>query len=798
MKKINILILLFGLSVAGFAQQGLIKGRVFDSKNNEALPFTNIIIEGTTIGASSDFEGNFIIAGVEPGFYRLKASSVGYSPYISEEFQLSNNRPVYIEMPLQQANIELNGVIIKAPIFERRDESPLAMQTIGISEIEKNPGGNRDISKVIQAFPGVGQTAVYRNDLIVRGGGANENRFYIDGIEFPNLNHFATQGASGGPAGIINTDFIKQVDFYTGSFSSNQGNALSSVLDMTLINPNNENTAYRLTLGASDFGLTFNGPLSKNSGLLVSVRRSYLQFLFQAIGLPFLPTYNDYLVKYKINLSERSQLSIISLGAFDINRLNLERNETEQQRYILDYLPETDQWNYTIGAVYKRFNDDGYNNIILSRNMFRNRSMKYIGNIKEDSLLTQDYTSDEIENKFRFERVIFGKKYRLLYGLSSELATYSNTTYQKIFSNGSFGVLNYNSDLSIIKYGAFAQYTRKFVADKLSLSLGLRMDGNTYSTEMQNPINQLSPRLALSYRINGRLSFSASLARYNQLPAYTTLGYRDSLGTLINKVNGLKYIKSDQIIAGLEYQPDENSRISLEGFYKFYSQYPLSLADSVSIANKGGDFGVVGDEAVVSSGNGRAYGFEILARRKVLDQLSLLMSYTFVRSEFSDFDNNYIPSSWDSRHIVNLLALVNFRKHWSIGIKWKFSGGAPYTPYDLESSSLVQAWNSQGRAYPDYSQFNSQRLKSFHQLDLRIDKEYYFKKWSLNLYFDIQNAYNFQAQGQDFLVRETDPVTGLPIIVNPSDPIESQRYQLKYLKNTSGNVLPTLGIIIEL
>lgn len=797
MKKYIFLLIVFSSTVITLAaQSGTVRGRVFNQKNNEPVPFTSLIIDGTSIGTTSNFEGEFVFTGIKPGFYKIKASAIGFESYTSVELQITGSKPLFIDIALQEKIQQLNVVEIKVGTFEKNAESPVAMQSIGISEIEKNPGANRDISKIVQSFPGVGQTAVQRNDLIVRGGGASENRFYLDGIEFPNLNHFATQGASGGPAGIINPDFLRNVDFYTGSFKANYGNALSSILDMSLIQPNKDKTTFRLTLGASDLGFTTNTPLSKNSGLLFSVRRSYLQFLFKAIGLPFLPTYNDYLIKFTQKIDEKNQLTFISLGALDQNRLNLAQNKTEQQRYILDYLPETDQWNYTIGVVYKHFSKNGFENYILSRNMFRNKSWKYENNIKADSLKIQDYSSDETENKFRWERHIFRNNSKWMFGAGIEQAKYFNRTYNKLYIQNLPEEIIYSSHFDILKYSLFSQYSNTTFQNRMSYSLGLRADGNTFNKEMSNALSQLSPRISASYKLSTKWSLSVSLGYYNQLPAYTTMGLKDNSGILVNKANGLKYINVFHAITGTEFNPDEYTRISLEGFLKYYGDYPVSLRDSISLANKGGDFGVVGDEPVISKGKGRAYGAELLIRRKILDKITFLATYTYVRSEFNGLNGKYIPSSWDSRHIVNILLSRKLKKNWTIGAKWKFSGGAPYTPYDIGTSSSVLAWNIQGRPYIDYSRFNEKRLKAFHQLDIRLDKEYYFKKWSLNLYFDIQNAYNFKANGQPILLPESD-ANGNFIIENPGDPLSTQKYRMKEINNLSGNILPTFGIITE-
>jgi len=226
---------------------------------------------------------------------------------------------------------------------------------------------------------------------------------------------------------------------------------------------------------------------------------------------------------------------------------------------------------------------------------------------------------------------------------------------------------------------------------------------------------------------------------------------------------------------------------------KWYDHYPFSVIDSVSIASKGADYGIYGDEPATSTSSGRAFGAELYFRDRISDFLNIIVSYTFVRSEFDDKNGNLIPSAWDNRHILNLSAAADLGKNWFVGIKWRFVGGAPYTPYDYERSSLIEAWDARGQGYPDYDLFNTRRLTSFNQLDLRIDKEYFFKKWSLNLYVDIQNLFNFKYKAPDVLVLQRDEA-GNPVI-DPNDPA---RYLLKYLPSESGTILPTLGVIVEL
>lgn len=794
-KQYTILSLLFLIPALGIGQSGTIKGKVTNEKNNEPLPFTNIIIDGKpTQGATSDIDGNFTISGVEPGYVKLVASSVGYKKIITEDFLVTKAHPVFVTIAMKELVVSLEEVEVRPDVITRKEESPVSMQTLTIQEIERSPGSNRDISKVIQSLPGVASTPAFRNDIIIRGGGPSENRFFLDGVEIPYINHFSTQGASGGPVGIINVDFVRDVELYSSAFPANRGNALSSVMELKQIDGNKEKFGGRVAIGSSDLALTLNTPIGSNSSLIVSYRRSYLQLLFQALKLPFLPSYNDYQIKYKIDLDKKNQLTFISIGALDNSSLNTGiKDPDEYQQYLLGSLPVINQWSYAIGLVYRHFRDNGYGTWVVSRNMLNNEQTKYFNNVEVPDSLILKYNSQESENKFRYDGLTTIGEWKLAYGGGLEYSKYTNKTYQKVFIQNQARTLDYNSMIDLFKWNINAQASKPFFRDKLTLSLGFAMDANSYNNLMNNMLNQITPRFSLSYNFTKKWYLNFNTGRYNQLPAYTTLGFRDNQGTLVNDSLGIKYITADHIVLGLEFLPVQNSKISLEGFYKFYRNYPFSLTDSVAIASKGVTYGAFGDEPVTSTAKGRAYGLELYYRNANLFKFNIIFSYTFVRSEFTNYQGDYIPSAWDNQHLISLQVGRKFKYNWEIGAKWRFVGGAPYTPWDENKSSLVSAWDAQGRGYLNYDEFNTLRLTSFNQLDIRIDKGFYFKKWSLMFYLDVQNVLNFKAKQQDLLVNTQPDGSTVKYI----DPEGNERYALRSIPNSSGTILPSIGIMVD-
>lgn len=779
---------------------GVVKGRVFDVKNNEAVPFANVVVYQTTIGGAADADGNFRIENVPVGFTRLEVSSVGYKTKISGEFMVSSATERFMEVGIEEASTELGQVTVKANPYRKTLESPISIQRIGIAEIEKNPGGNRDISKVVQSMPGVLSSPAFRNDFVVRGGGPAENRFYLDDVELPILNHFATQGASGGVVSIVNIDFVREVNFYAGAFPAAYGNMMSSMLDFRQFEGNPDRVKVRATFGATDYGLSLDGPLAPKTTFLVSARRSYLKMLFGIIGLPFLPVYNDFQFKTVTRFNPKNELTVLGIGAYDVNHLNTDMKDPDDgQKYLLNYLPESKQWSYTVGATFRHYGDNWHHLFVLSRSGLDNKVEKYSGNDERNPKIV-DYRSGESENKFRFEHHRrSGSGYKWSAGAGLEYAQYDNTTFRQMFTEGALHPLDYSRRLDMWKWAVFGQVSKSFFYDRLSLSLGVRADGADYAASTRNLFKQLSPRFSASYALSDQWSLSGNIGRYYQLPAYTTLGFADAEGRLVNKDNRLGYIGSTHYVAGVEYRPGRATQITLEGFYKHYDHYPVSLTDSIALANKGTDYVAVGDEAVKPVGEGRAYGVELMLRTQEFYGVVASLAYTWYHSEFKKLDaqlqntRSYVPSNWDNRHIFSLTATRKVGKSWDLGLKWRYVAGGPYTPYDVETSSRIDAWDARKQPYYDYTLFNTGRLPAFHQLDVRVDKSFFFKKWSLVLYADIQNIYNYKEKGPDYLVPAENPDGSYK-----KDPNREGYYLMRHIKNDlGGTVLPSVGVIVD-
>ena len=456
MKRLLTLLLFSNLLLSLLQAQPVhrIRGTVIEKNSRQPLEFINVMVLGLNKGGVTNAEGHFTIEQVPPGIYRLQATAIGYKSVTTPEYIVST-KDLNISIEMEENLTELAGVTVTASPFRRDLESPVSLRIIGLQEIEKSPGANRDISRIVQSYPGVAFSPIgYRNDLIVRGGSPSENRFYLDGVEIPNINHFSTQGASGGPVGILNADLIREVNFYTGAFPTDRGNALSSVLDFKLRDGDMEHNSVKATLGASEVSLASNGHIGKKTSYLVSIRQSYLQFLFDMLDLPFLPTFTDAQFKLKTRFNEQNELTVLGLGGIDNMRLNT-KADSEDNEYILSYLPKIKQETFTLGAVYRHYAGAHVQSVVVSHSYLNNRNTKYRQNdesIPENLMLR--LRSTEQETKFRFENNSSFRNWKVNLGLNLDYSQYTNTTFQKAYINQA-QTFDYHTYLGMMRWGLF-------------------------------------------------------------------------------------------------------------------------------------------------------------------------------------------------------------------------------------------------------------------------------------------------------------------------------------------------------
>ena len=779
-------VLLYGASFllvqSLFAQVNTtIYGEVVDELG-EPIVGASVFLEATQQGAQTDFDGNYEISGVASGSYNLIVSYLGYESQTKYNIIVrSKGTPTY-NFTLQEAIQELGEVVVSnANTITRPKETPLSTQTLSAVEIATYPGGNNDVVQVAQTLPGVSPSVGgFRNDLIIRGGAPNETVYYLDGMEIPNINHFSTQGSAGGPVGLINVSFIENVTLSTSAFNTRYDNPLSGVLQFQQRNGNSRNFSGNFRVSASEAALTLEGPLFKKVGeeskttFLASVRRSYLQFLFKAIGLPIRPDYWDYQFKVNHEINTFNTLTFLGVGSIDDFSVSPPEEFDAEQQATLDRTPFIKQRTNTMGVSWRnRFrNGKGFMLTTLSNNTLSNDFTRYADPVNEQGVIFNN-DARESETKLRYELTQFFEDWKLSSGFNVQHSDYNNVTLD-VLNN-----LTFDTSIDFMKYGFFANATHSFFDNKLDVSLGFRMDDDSF-TENETLLSTFSPRFSASYEFAEDWRLNGSVGRYFKLPPYTILGFRDANDELINQ--NVDYTQSDHFVLGVEHYFSPSSNIALEGFYKRYEDYPVSVRDGVSLANKGGGFEVLGSEPIETVGKGRTYGAELQFQQKLSNNFYGIFSYTFFYSEFTGFDlDTYVPSVWDSRHLISFVGGYKFKRNWELSSRYRFAGRTPFVPTDLDATL-----DNYPEVILDYSRLGEEKLAIFSQLDFRLDKKWNFEKFAFDLFFEVQNVL-----GQDI---PSPPEFGLNrdaigMVIAPQSLVE--------ITNEGGQIIPSIGIVID-
>ncbi|HSD64054.1 MAG TPA: TonB-dependent receptor [Ignavibacteriaceae bacterium] len=725
MKLFNslIILILYSSTILAQIENGTVYGRVTDAVSGQPLPGVNIILMGTDFGAATDIDGKYEIKNVPVNTYQIKASYIGYSPWTKADIVVRPSKPAEVDFNLVEEAIRLQDVTVTSGFFSKAPTDIISTSSFGYEEIRRTPGGFEDVVRALSVLPGVAQAEAGRNDLIVRGGAPSENLYILDGIEIPNINHFGTQGAAGGPLSYINLDYVKESTFSTGGFSSEYGDKLSSVLKINLRDGRDDRLGGKATISASQFGLNLEGPLGKNNNFIFSVRRSYLDFIFKAAGFGFVPEYYDLISKADFKLDKNNSISFLFVGAFDNVKYF---NDTEDQRFDNSRILGSDQKQYVTGIIYQHLITNGFLNLTLSRTFIDyNTSQRdfFLNPIFED-------ISREQENSLKAD---------IVYKVSSSTELSAGVTGKYIKFNAdvlfphfvtSFGdtlpISTLNTKQIYSKAAAYINLNKIFY-ERLKTNLGLRLD-------FFNPLEKklyFAPRISASYNLTDLTSINLSGGIYYQSPSYIWLAVED------NKKN-LTDIRAEQLILGVDHLIREDALIKIEAFYKWYSNYPASLIRPYLIlANTGAgyagtddNFSAFGLEPLINKGRGISRGVEFSVQKKLSDmKMYGILSLTYSETRFTSLDGITRRGLYDQNWIISLSSGYKFDENWEASLKFRFSSGSPYTPFEPDGKQLV-------------SKYLTETYQPLHSLDLRVDRRWYFSNLTLITYVDIQNIYN--------------------------------------------------------
>ncbi|HCA43842.1 MAG TPA: hypothetical protein DEP28_11390 [Bacteroidetes bacterium] len=713
-----------------FAQNsnGIIKGIIIDKETQSPVAGAIVEIINSEFKTESNESGEFIFTNLDFKNYEIKISSIGYNTLKKSDLIIYSSKPLEISFELLPSNLTTEEIEVGANYFEKNSNVNISSMNLDYEEVRRAPGAAEDIGRMLQTAPGVSIGNDQRNDLIVRGGSPSENLILIDGIEVPNINHFGSQGSSGGPIGIINLKFLQSADIYTGGFSSVFGDKLSSVVDIKFRNGSKNNFYSNVDLSMQGFGGIFEGPLTSKGSYMLSIRRSYLDLLKDAIRLSAVPNYWDMNLKLNYELNKNNYISMIGFSGID--KIEFEKRDLTDPESNPFENAFFNKESYTAGISHKYLFDKGYIQNIVS------------GTFSDNRLQQKDKLNEITEFKNNSKEREITIKSDLNYQLSGSFYLSTGLGYKNINSkNEIFDIqdttatgyiipeLNVNNEINSYKLFGYVNVTNKFFKDKLSINYGVRAD----YFEVINNKTTISPRVGLSYKILPNTSLNAAFGVFHQTPEYVWLSTDE-----FNK--NLNSIRADHYIAGIEHFVTPELRTTLEFYVKDYKDVPVSLDNPTFIILNGGtEYGPNLISKAISGGKGIVRGFDFSLHKKLTgDGFYGMLNYSYMKSEFTALAGGTVPSAFDQTHQLTLIAGYQVADDWLISAKFKFATGKPFTPYDIETSKSL------GRGVYVMDRYNSERMPDYNRLDLRVDKKFNFKGFSIVGYVEVQNVFNKQ------------------------------------------------------
>jgi hypothetical protein len=673
-------------------------------------------------------DGRFRLTAIPAGSYTVHITHLGYGAHAQADVIVRPDRITFLELELVPAALELPGIATQPTYFRRGADGSGSRVGFSGEEIRRAPGSAGDVSRIVMSLPALAKVNDQSNALIVRGGSPLENAFFVDDIEIPNINHFPTQGASGGPIGILNVDLIEEVTLHAGAFPSLYGDRLSSVMDIRLREGNRSELDGQFALDFAGFGAVAEGPLLGERGSWVlSGRRSYLDLLVKTIdvGTTVAPRFGSYQGKAALELGHGHEVSALAVMSDD-------HNDTDLETAIENAMLQFGRQDIVQGTAGLRWSAV-WNDRVWSRTAVSFTGSRFREDLFETATgggpLLQNRSSEREVRLRNVNRVRLDEHSSLEVGIEAKRtdADYNNSYASHVGPLGdTVPSLHVDADVGASKLAAFASWTIS-APPRFTATLGARVDHFSYNGAMH-----VSPRASVTYRLDDATALTAQAGLYRQSLPTVLLAQSDTHDDLRDPA-------AIHFVAGVERFLSEDTRLTVEAYWKEYRKLPLD-PDAPALFPLDElfyDFGFfTGHERLTDDGGATATGIEAVLQKKLADGFYGLASAAYARSRYRAGDGVWRDRVFDNRWLLGLEGGYKPGSTWELSARWIYAGGPPYTPLDLEASLL------HNRAVLDASRINAVRYPDYHSLNLRVDRRFHFTRSNLVVYVSVWNAYN--------------------------------------------------------
>jgi hypothetical protein len=745
--KIYLILLLFSaLSIAQNNKQN-IRGIVIDKLSQTPIIGATIQINNSEIKTITDEKGNYLLTEIIPDRYVIKVSFVGYKEVIISNVIVTSGKEVILDIAMEDEYNKLDEIVIKTSnkAGTINKLATVSARTFSTEEVNRYAGGRSDVARLAANFAGVSTPDDSRNDIVIRGNSPVGVLWKIDGMNVTNPNHFAAVGTTGGAVSALNTNLLKNSDFFTSAFPAEYGNATSGVFDIGFRNGNSKKRETTLQLGViTGLEATTEGPINKEKGssYLVGYRyglASVAQTFGVDIGTTATPSYQD--LSFKLNsgtskLGKFSMFGILATSTINIDGGNSgslygNGNQVDFASKIgivgVNHFKQINLKSFmssTIGVNYSETNQSSYD---FDR-------MANVSFIKEESNVAKTGYNFSSNYNLKVNSKLFIKA-----GIQDELIgldLFYETKQNNI--DGWKQVWDYNS---------FTNLAQAFVHGKYNISEQLTLNAGLHSQKffLNNSVS-IEPRLGLKYTINSKSSFSLGYGLHSQMQPINVyfLQTQNTDGSYSYNNKNLDFTKSQHLVLGYDLQPFKDWRLKTEVYYQSISNVPVNtFSSSYSMLNTGSSFKADLEDNLTNAGTGKNYGAEVTIEKFFSNGYYGLFTSSFYSSKYKGSDGFERNTAFNGKYVFNILG----GKEWKVGvenrnkiatdIKFTNAGGRAYTPIDIASSQTnnreVLSTDAYSSNYTDYFRLD---IKGSYTINSKN------KKISQSFSLDLQNVTN--------------------------------------------------------
>jgi len=703
---------------------GSIEGYVTDAATGQPVRSASVRIVGTALGTATDSSGFFVMEEIHPGNYNLTITRLAYCPNNNPDIIVQSGRTTEIVASLKYCPLEMSETMVRGDLPTRSDQHRVSIMKLSSREIQESSGSGGDVSRLISIHPGVAKVDDRVSNLIVRGGSSIENGFYVDNMEIPNINHFPEGASDGGGYCLLNPDFIRDISFSAGGFPAEFGDRLSSITEINLREGNREDIKTGVDLNVAGLAAAVEGPIKagRTSGLF-SYRRSYLKEIAKMTEFDFTPRFSDYQGKLAHYFSAGNRLSLLVVAGRD--NIEFQKSMALEEGWI-EY-GEIHSSQFVVGMNWQYLHGEhDYSNTSVAVLDYRHAQ-----NFNYTTTGTQRRSFDSRARSIRLRHVTlfhWGRSGQLELGVDGKLSHDDYDIYTVPLLDPLGGIFPGGSSDFLVRSGSLGLFTSCTIQpiSRLSTTMGIRFDYYEYSGH-----SHVSPRLAASYDLAENVSINGTAGVYYQSMPLGMIGQEDA-------VKRLKDPSAYHYVLGLNWFINRTFTLTIEGYLKNYNFFPLDfMQPRIFLVDNLIHMGYLGFyENLVDAGKARAYGVEVTFKTNAPHDYFGLISASYSVSRYLGLDNVWRNRAVDNRLIMGLEGGYRFGDKWSISLRWVYAGGAPYTPLDLQASQIHNF------DILDLNRINDARYPPYHNMSLRVNRQFHIRRTSLRLYLELYNIYN--------------------------------------------------------